>query len=62
MGETTMGKWIFALLALIIVAVSGCASAGGKSASSTSNASLPDIMPYDEVAVDPLPDFVPAEL
>ncbi|MFA6040873.1 MAG: hypothetical protein WC733_05170, partial [Methylophilus sp.] len=51
-----------ALLALIIVAASGSASAGGKAASSASNATLPEIMPYDEVAVDPLPEFIPAEL
>jgi hypothetical protein len=61
MGETTMGKWMFALLALLVVAVSGCASAGNKSASS-SGSSLPEIMPYDEAAVEPLPDFVPAQL
>jgi hypothetical protein len=58
-----MGKWMFALLAVLVVTISGCASSGGTSTmASADDGGLPEIMPYDEAPVEPLPDMVPAEM
>lgn len=58
-----MSKWIFALLAVLVVTVSGCASSGGTStAASVDNGGLPEIMPYDDEPIEMLPDMVAAEL
>jgi L-cystine uptake protein TcyP (sodium:dicarboxylate symporter family) len=58
-----MGKWMFALLAVLVVTISGCASSGGASTmASADDGGLPEIMPYDEAPVEPLPDMVPAEM
>jgi hypothetical protein len=61
-----MHKWIFALLAVLTVLISGCASSGGTAASSdsanvASNADLPEIAPYDDEVFEALPDMVAAE-
>ncbi|MGV3582052.1 MAG: hypothetical protein ACO1N8_07075 [Methylophilus sp.] len=59
-----MSKWIFALLAVLVVTVSGCASSGGTStaAAAVDDGGLPEIMPYDDEPIEMLPDMVAAEL
>ncbi len=47
-----MNKFLLALMTTLFLV--GCASTGGGGA-------LPEIAPYDEAAVEPLPDMVPAE-
>lgn len=47
-----MNKLLIALMAALFLA--GCASTGSTSSS------LPEIAPYDEPAVTPMPDNVPA--
>jgi hypothetical protein len=57
-----MSKWIFALLAVLVVTVSGCASSGGTSTAAVDDGGLPEIMPYDDEPIEMLPDMVAAEL
>lgn len=47
-----MNKLFFALLTALFLV--GCASTGGT------GGNLPEIAPYDEPAVEPMPDNVPA--
>jgi len=47
-----MNKFLLALMTTLFLV--GCVSTGGGGA-------LPEIAPYDEAAVEPLPDMVPAE-
>jgi hypothetical protein len=48
-----MNKFLLALMmALFLI---GCATTGG------SGGALPEIAPYDEAPVEPLPDMVPAQ-
>ncbi len=46
-----MTKFLLALMTTLFLV--GCATTGGGT--------LPEIAPYDEAAVEPLPDMVPAE-
>lgn len=48
-----MNKFLLALMTTLFLV--GCASTGGG------GGTLPEIAPYDEAAVEPLPDMVPAE-
>jgi len=51
-----MNKFVLALLSAVVVFAAGCASSG----SSMAGGGLPEIAPYDEAAVAPLPTMVPA--
>lgn len=62
-----MRKWMFALFAVLIVLISGCASSGGGAAASSDASSvadtgnLPEMAPYDDEMFEALPDMVAAE-
>jgi hypothetical protein len=58
-----MNKFIIALIAVMMLFISGCASTGGASASSgaSDGGGLPEIAAYDDEAVEDLPDMVAAE-
>lgn len=50
-----MNKFVLALLSAVVF-TAGCASSGATMA----DGGLPEIAPYDEAAVAPLPSMVPA--
>lgn len=56
-----MNKLEMTLMALMMLLMAGCASSGGMSSGATMSSDLPEIAPYDEIAVEPMPAFVPAE-
>lgn len=58
-----MQKWMLALMAFLVLVISGCASSGGAaSAGANDGGGLPEIAAYDDEAVELLPDTVSAEL
>ena len=61
-----MNKLTMILVAMLALFAVGCASGGGGAMSDAMHdtmhdGGLPEIAPYDEVAVEPMPAFVPAE-
>ena len=61
-----MQKWMFALMAFLVLVVSGCASkpvvGTGTPIDIGDGAALEEIAAYDDEAVELLPDMVSAEL
>jgi hypothetical protein len=61
-----MSKMMLALFAVVVL-VTGCAAnktaeMPASNAAVAENDALPEIAPYEEMDVEPLPDMVPAEL
>lgn len=56
-----MQKWMLALMAFLVLVVTGCASSGGTAAANDGGG-LPEIAAYDDEAFEPLPEMVAAEL
>lgn len=57
-----MQKWMLALMAFLVLVVTGCASSGGTTAAANDGGGLPEIAAYDDEAFELLPDMVAAEL
>jgi hypothetical protein len=58
-----MNKFVFALIALMMLFIAGCASTkGGTPIDLGDSSPLEEIAPYDDEAIEPLPDMVAAEI
>jgi hypothetical protein len=63
LGELKMNKFIIALMAVMMLFIAGCASTkGGTPIDLGDSSPLEEIAPYDDEAVEALPDMVAAEM